>query len=618
MPGPQGFAVETSVKIQSQEYEIAPENLDLDVEMLRKKYARERDARLKPLANDQYIEADGAFGQFVSDPYIEAPLVRAGVEEAIEVLVVGGGFGGLVAAATLKKAGILDLRIIDKAGDFGGTWYWNRYPGAQCDIESYIYMPLLEETGYIPTEKYAHAPELFEHAQRIARHFGLYEQALLQTQVTEMTWDGGARRWTVTTDRGDVLKARYVFTASGPLNRPRLPGIPGINSFRGHMFHTSRWDYGYTGGDGSGGLNSLGDKRIAVIGTGATAVQCVPHLARDAKHLYVVQRTPVNVGFRGNVPTAPDWATTLQPGWQRERMNNFNAWMEGVSADSDLVRDGWTRLFYGLRAGWLPKDGKPLTPETAMRLAERADFSMGEELRARVEATVQRPGVADGLKAWYGLLCKRPAFNDEYLPAFNRDNVTLIDTQGTGLDRITESGLVHGGVEHPVDCIVFATGFEVGTDYSRRAGFTIRGVGGRTLAEHFGKGVRTLHGFYVHGFPNLFLLGVGQNGVKPNFTDTLTEQAEHLVGVIANAREQGATHIEATADAEASWLQTLIEKSQQARAFLASCTPSYYNAEGGDLDRSWAANTYGGGTIEFSKLLAAWRERGDHAGLVLK
>ncbi|NDZ17724.1 monooxygenase [Variovorax sp. WS11] len=592
-----------------------PQPLALDAAALRQKYAQEREVRLKPTRNEQYIGTDAGFDNLVDDPYIDQPIVRDAVDETIEVLVVGGGFGGLVCAANLTKAGIGDFRILDKAGDFGGTWYWNRYPGAQCDIESYIYMPLLEETGYVPTEKYAHAPEIFAHAQRIARHFGLYEKSLLQTQVLEMTWDEQARRWIVSTDRGDVLRARYVFTASGPLNRPKLPGIAGIDRFKGALFHTSRWDYAYTGGNASGGMTGLADKRVAVIGTGATAVQCVPYLAQHAKYLYVIQRTPANVGERGNAPTDPAWAQSLQAGWQRERMRNFNGWIEGVKSDSDLVNDGWTQLFYGVRAGWIPTDGSPLTPEIAMPLAEQADFRIGSQWRERVAQTVQRADVAEGLMAWYGALCKRPAFNDNYLPAFNRDNVSLIDTQGSGLDEIGEYGFTHAGTHYPVNCIVFATGFEVGTDYSRRAGFTVRGVGEKTLAQHFENGMRTLHGFYAHGFPNLFFLGVGQNGVKPNFTDMLTEQVEHLVDLIATTRRSGGTRIEAEASAEAAWLQTLVDKSQMARAYLTSCTPSYFNDEGGDLNKSWIANNYGGGTLEFAQLLQDWRERDDHQGL---
>ncbi|AOH87225.1 monooxygenase (plasmid) [Sphingomonas panacis] len=584
------------------------------VESLRAKYAEERNRRLDPRKNEQFIEVTGEYRHFVDDPWIEAPITRGSIEEVVEALVIGGGFGGLLASAGLKKIGIDDIRIVEKAGDFGGTWYWNRYPGAQCDIESYIYLPLLEETAYIPTEKYAHAPEIFEHAQRIGRHFGLYDKALFQTEITSMDWDEAALRWTVRTDRGDLIQARYVLTASGPLNRPKLPGISGISRFKGHMFHTSRWDYGYTGGDANGGMTRLADKKVAVLGTGATAVQCVPYLARDAQHVYVVQRTPSNVGARGNRPTDPDWVKSLAPGWQRERMENFNAIVSGARCETDFVADGWTELFSDMLTNWRPEDGRELALPEAMALMERADFQKGEEMRAWIAAHVERPEVAEALKPWYGVLCKRPAFNDDYLPSFNRDNVTLIDTHGAGVDEITGSAIVCNGVSYPVDCIIFATGFEVGTTTNRTAGAAIRGVGGELLAGHFADGPRTLHGFYVHGFPNLFLLGSGNNAVKPNITDMLAEQVDHLVDLIAKTRAVGAKRIEATAGGEAEWRQIIVAKSQGIRAMHAQCTPGYFNAEG-DIEKSWSANTYGGGALEFSALLNEWRERGDNAGL---
>lgn len=587
---------------------------ELDIEWLRAKYAQERDRRRDPRKSEQYIAVRDDYAHLDDDPWAGDAVARDPLDEAVEAVVIGGGFGGLVTAVELKRAGIEDVRIVEKAADFGGTWYWNRYPGAQCDIESYVYMPLLEETGYLPTEKYAHAEEIFEHARRIGRHFGLYERALFQTQVEDMAWHEDIRRWTLTTDRGDRIQARYVFSASGPLHRPKLPGIPGIERFAGHMFHTSRWDYSYTGGDRNGGLEGLKDKNVALIGTAATAVQCVPYLAKDAKRLYVVQRTPSTVGVRGNKPTEPAWSASLQRGWQRKRIDNFNAWVCGITDGEDLVHDGWTVLFHDLLTAGLPQDGQPLTPEESMWLAEQMDFRKGEEARARVQAIVQKPEVAESLKAWYGFLCKRPTYSDSYLPAFNRDNVTLVDTRGRGLDEITEDAIVSNGVAYPVDCIVFATGFEVGTDYSRRTGCTIRGVGGRTLAQHFEQGARSLHGYHVHGFPNLFLLGVGQGAIKRNFTDMLSEQAEHLVSIVADARRAGATRIEATAEAEAAWLRTLSDKSLGIRTVLAQCTPGYFNGEG-DVERSVVANTYGGGPIEFTQLLRDWRARGDHAGL---
>src|SRR6185436_13927361 len=301
----------------------SPEELGFDPMALRARYAAEREKRLRPDGNNQYVEVSGKYARFEEDPYVEPGFTRPALHEELDAVIIGGGFGGLLAAARLQEVGITDVRIIEKAGDFGGTWYWNRYPGAQCDIESYVYLPLLEETGYIPKEKYSFAPEIFAHAQRIGKHFNLYDKACFQTQIKEARWNEETGRWTVTTDRDDVFKARFVIMSSGPLNRPKLPAIPGIEQFKGHTFHTSRWDYNYTGGDTTGGMTKLGDKRVALIGTGATAIQCVPRTAQYAEHLYVFQRTPSSVDWRRNKPTDPEWFASLQPGWQRERRENF-------------------------------------------------------------------------------------------------------------------------------------------------------------------------------------------------------------------------------------------------------------------------------------------------------
>ncbi|WP_344769975.1 NAD(P)/FAD-dependent oxidoreductase [Aeromicrobium panaciterrae] len=590
------------------------------MESLRERYTNERLRRENPSQLGQFIAVEDDLEQLGEDPYINEPLVRDALTETVDVLIVGAGFGGQLAAVHLQKRGIEDIRILDKAGDFGGTWYWNRYPGCQCDIESYIYLPLLEETGYMPTEKYAYAADILAHAQRIGKHFGLYDKALFQTEVASMTWDDSSSRWDVRTDRGDVIRARYVYTASGPLNRPKLPDIPGIDKFAGKIFHTSRWDYDYTGGDRTGGMMGLADKKVAIVGTGATAIQAVPYLAKDAEHLYVVQRTPSNVSRRGNRPTDQSWVDALTPGWQRERMDNFSRISAGILGEGDLVEDGWTAMFHDLYTGfgWTPQEGLDVTPDVMMTVLELTDYYMGEQMREWIARQVDDPETAEGLKPWYGVLCKRPAFNDEYIPSFNRDNVTLIDTQGAGLEAITEDSIVSNGISYPVDCIIFATGFEVATSANRTSGANITGRGGESLADHFAEGPRTFHGFYVHGFPNLFLLGSGNNAVKGNFTDMLDEQAEHIAGVIADAQEFGATRIETSAEAEERWRETIREKTQEVRAIMATCTPGYFNSEG-DLERSWAANTYGGfgGVPEFTELLRAWRADGDHVGLAL-
>jgi cation diffusion facilitator CzcD-associated flavoprotein CzcO len=592
------------------------EGLDFDPDALRNKYREERDKRLRPDGNDQYIEVKGDFSRYVDDPYVEPGFTREPLHETIEVLIIGGGFGGLLAGARLREAGINDIRIVDKGGDFGGTWYWNRYPGAQCDIEAYIYLPLLEETGYIPKEKYSFAPEILEHARRIAKKYDLYRGALFQTLIEEIRWDEKDCRWVVKTNRKDEIRARHVVMSNGPLNRPKLPAIPGIDTYRGHTFHTSRWDYDYTGGDTTGNLTKLSDKRVAVIGTGATAIQCVPHLAKWAKQLYVFQRTPSSVDERRNRPTDPSWASTLGAGWQKERMDNFNTLISGGAAEVDLVNDGWTDIIRNL-ATILPRQNENAgSPEEMARMMELADFKKMNQIRARVDSVVKDKATAEALKPWYRQFCKRPTFNDEYLPAFNRPNVKLIDTRGRGVDRITEKGLVCDSVEYEVDCIIFATGFEVGTAYTRRSGFEVYGRGGKSLTQHWSDGLKTLHGFYSAGFPNCFYMGITQNAITANFSHMIDEQSRHIAQLIQHAKQNEARCIEPTPEAEAEWVATIKAKALNALGFLTDCTPGYYNNEGKPgAGTGLAGDSYGGGPIEFFALLKKWREDGDMKGL---
>ncbi|MFD5030854.1 flavin-containing monooxygenase [Streptomyces sp. NPDC058405] len=588
-----------------------PEALGFDPAALRERYRAERDRRIRPDGSKQYRRTTGEFGYYVDDPYAEPVPDREPLDDRVEVAIIGGGFGGLVAGARLRQAGVRDIRVIEKAGDFGGTWYWNRYPGIHCDIESYIYLPLLEEVGHVPRMKYAPGEEIRQHARAIGRQFDLYRDVCFRTEVTELRWDEAACEWTLRTDRGDRMRARYVVVSSGPFSRPKLPGIPGIETFRGHTFHTSRWDYEYTGGDADGGLHKLADKRVAVVGTGATAIQCVPHLGRDAQHLYVFQRTPSSVDVRDNRPTDPEWAGALMPGWQRRRRDNFLAQVAGGGADEDMVSDRWTTSARLLQSLMPSSGGEELSPEQRGRvaeLAELADFKKMNEIRARVDAVVEDRATAEALKPWYRYMCKRPTFSDTYLPTFNRANVTLVDTAGRGVERITEGALVAGGVEYEVDCVIFATGFDLGGPPAERAGLDVRGRGGVTLAESWKDGPKTLHGFYSHGFPNFFHLGSLQNAVSVNFAHVLDEQAVHIAEVVAEAHKRQARYIEPTAEAEAAWVATIRDKARNTHAFLAECTPGYYNNEGNPGKRS---ESYGGGPIEFYELIKRWRTDGD-------
>ncbi len=583
------------------------EELGFDPDALRDKYRLERDKRLRADGNAQYQEVVGDFSRYIDDPYSGPVEARAPLQDEVDVIIVGGGFGGLICGARLREAGIERIRIIEEAGDVGGTWYWNRYPGAACDTEAYIYLPLCEELGYVPRSKYAFAPEILDHARRIAKHYRLYDDICLHTHVTGMHWDEDGKRWRVTTSRGDDMRARFVIMSNGPLNRPKLPAIPGIREYRGHTFHTSRWDYDYTGGSSEGGLHKLADKRVGIIGTGATAVQCVPHLGAGAQSLYVFQRTPSSVDVRDNRLTDSEWAASLQPGWQRERMENFNTLTSGGVVEQDLIQDGWTEIIRNL-VSMSKFRGTGVDWNDVPKLMEIADFQKMNQIRARVDAIVKDKATAEALKPWYRQFCKRPCFHDEYLPTFNRDNVHLIDTEGRGVERITRTGVVASGVEYEVDCIVFATGFEVGTEYTRRAGYDVVGREGLTLSAKWADGIRTLHGYMTHGFPNLFIVGNSQSAATTNFPHAMDESARHFQYLIRKCMGEGIASIEPGQDAEAAWVQHIISISRFNEDYLASCTPGYYNNEGMPNRRSIQNGAYGKGPSPFFRITRTWRD----------
>ncbi|BBZ50138.1 NAD(P)/FAD-dependent oxidoreductase [Mycobacterium heidelbergense] len=602
---------------------------DIDLEALREKYRRERDRRLRPEGSKQYVElVDDFAGYYETDPH-SPPLVRDPISADIDVAVLGGGFGGLLCGAYLKKAGVEDVRIIELGGDFGGVWYWNRYPGIQCDNESYCYVPLLEELNFVPSKKFADGAEIYDHCRRIGKHYGLYDSAIFSTQVRELHWDEAAKRWRVGTDRGDDIRARFVVMASGPFHRPKLPGIPGIKEFRGHSFHSSRWDYGYTGGDVSGGLDKLADKRVAVVGTGATAVQIVPFLGRYAQHLYVFQRTPSSVGARNNVATDPEWVKSLRPGWQKERQRNFHAWtFEGMAlGQPDYVCDFWTELGRNTAARVLALDDPAsMTPEQFMAIREEEDYKVMERLRRRVEGIVEDPETAEALKPYYRFLCKRPCTNDDYLQAFNRPNVTLVDVSSTkGVERATANGLVANGIEYELDCIIYASGFEITTEISRRYSIdTIEGRDGQSLFDHWRNGYKTFHGMTSRGFPNQFFTGFTQVGISANIAANYELQGEHIAYIISEALARGAATVEPTRAAQDEWCAAIRETAIDNSAFDLECTPGYYNNEGGGAGapegegiRSHLGEPYGPGFYAFGELLAEWRDEGDLDGLVL-
>jgi cyclohexanone monooxygenase len=588
-------------------------DLDFDPDALHTKYLAERDKRLRDDGIGQYVEVKAEFSHYIDDPYVEPGFTREPVFDEVQFAIIGGGFGGLLMGARLREAGFESLRVVEAAGDFGGTWYWNRYPGAMCDVESYCYLPLLEELGYMPKHKYSFAPEILEHSKHIARHYRLYDNALMQTTITEMKWDEAAKRWIISTNRGDKFKAQYVAMANGPLSRPKLPGIPGINDFKGHTFHTSRWDYRYTGGDSFGNLTGLKDKRVGIIGTGATAVQCIPHLGEWAKELYVFQRTPSSVDVRNNGETDPAWAASLQPGWQKRRMENFNILVSGGDQDEDLVHDGWTDIFRNLTGNAAKemsrKLGRRLTGAERADVMALADYRKMNQVRARVDSIVKDPETAALLKPWYRQFCKRPCFHDEYLQTYNRPNVHLIDTHGKGVKRMTENAVVANGTEYPLDCLIFATGFEVGTSYTRRAGYDIIGRDGQTLSEHWADGLRTLHGLTTAGFPNCFFLGFTQGAITISVPQALNEQANHVTHIVTQAKARGVEAVEPSTEAQDAYVKEVRELAKMGLRFYQECTPGYYNSEGASGNRAgFFSDMYGAGPLRFFEVLQEWRD----------
>jgi cation diffusion facilitator CzcD-associated flavoprotein CzcO len=601
---------------------VTPENIDIPA--MREKYQLERDRRIRREGQKQYVRPTGGpvVHSYVDDPHM--PLIqREPISEDIDVIVLGGGWGGIMAGYHLVQAGVTSFRNVDTAGDFGGVWYWNRYPGIQCDNESYCYLPLLEEMGFMPSKKFADGWEIQQYAKSIATKFGFADRALFHTLINTLRWDEDIKRWRVGTNRGDDIRARFVVLACGVLNMPKLPSIPGLDQFKGKVFHTARWEYDYTGGSYQHPvLDKLADKRVAIVGTGATSIQAVPHLGKYAKHLYVVQRTPSSVDERPNPPTNPEWLKTLKPGWQNERRANFQrAAMEFFQpGEPDLICDIWTEINRNLAAELAAEGWPQLPPQEFVARREVVDYRVMERLRRRVDEIVKDKQAAESLKPYYRFLCKRPLSSDDFYPTFNRPNVELIDVSATkGVERLTEHGFVANGKEYAVDCLMLASGFEVTSDLNRRWGIdVVQGRGGKSIYEHWADGPKTLHGTMTHGFPNQFYIGYIQGGLNASVTEQFGRQGQHIAYIVSEALKRGIRVVEPTQQAQDQYVQRFEELEIDLSDFTRVCPPSYFNNEGEDKPKWALFRAWGHGWDAFQKMVQEWRSKGDLEGMLLE
>jgi cation diffusion facilitator CzcD-associated flavoprotein CzcO len=555
-------------------------------EAIKEKFAEERDLRLRyrPQGTAQYTsDLTGALARYEVDPYADSldgdASPRAPISDTVECLFIGGGFSALLTAARLRERGVESIRIVERGADVGGTWYWNRYPGAACDVPAYDYLPLLDEMEYVPSRLYAKGPEIYAHCQAIARRYDLYGLAVFRTTVISTVWDDAEKLWRIGTDRGDTMKARFVICANGTLSKPKLSKIAGMESFAGHSFHSSRWDYGYTGRD----LERLSDKVVGIIGTGASAVQAIPRLAKAAKELYVFQRTPSSIDLRNDRPTDPEWAARLRPGWQQaRRMKHLNGRELDAAKKAELAQ---------------------LSREEKIRKQENDNIDYMMRIHRRIEEIVEDRATAESLKPWYMFMCKRPCFDDEYLPAYNRPSVHLVDTHGEGITEITGQGPAFEGRVYPLDLLIYATGFEV-----QKTGIynEIRGRDGREINETYRDGLRTLFGVHTHGYPNLFIMGGYQASFQFNLTFMLQTQGDHIAECIAHARDHGHSEIDVSPESEEWWVQEVIAHRGKTTRNQ-DCTPGYYNFEG-EFNRRQDGN-YNGGFSQYYTHLTEARER---------
>jgi len=465
-----------------------------------------------------------------------------------DVVVVGAGFAGMYLLHRLRGLGLAAI-VFETGGDVGGTWYWNRYPGARCDVESMEYSyqfshELQQEWEW--SERYASQPEILRYANHVADRFDLRRDIRFNTRVTAATFDEGAGRWIVETGDGGRTTAGFCIMATGCLSSANTPAIPGIETFAGSRYHTGNWPHD--------GVDFAG-KRVAVIGTGSSAVQCIPHIARQARHLYVFQRTATYAVPAHNTPMDPATQRRVKENYAglRERakrsLNGLLYPRNDASAlkASPLERE---RIF---QERWDTGGLCFLGAFGDLMLDKRANDAAADFIRAKIRGTVRHPAVAEALLPKTVVGCKRLCVDTGYYETFNRPNVTLVDIGDAPIPAITRTGIVAKNQEYALDAIVFATGFDAMTGALNR--IAIRGVAARALKDKWSEGPRTYLGLATVGFPNLFLItGPGSPSVLTNMIPSIEQHVDWIADCVAYLRKRGIARIEPTPAAEDAWV----------------------------------------------------------------
>ncbi|HMJ99086.1 MAG TPA: NAD(P)/FAD-dependent oxidoreductase [Reyranella sp.] len=465
-----------------------------------------------------------------------------------DAVVIGAGFGGMYMLHRLRQKGF-GVRVFESGKGVGGTWYWNRYPGARCDVESvqysYQFSPELQQE-WEWTERYATQPEILRYANHVADRFDLRRDIRFETRVTQARFDETAHAWTVETDKGDRVTARFVITAMGYLSSPNTPKIPGLEDFKGPTYHTGNWPH--EGVDFSA-------KTVGMIGTGSSAIQSIPIIAQQARHLTVFQRTANYMVPAHNKPLDPAYVSDVKANYEamRRRARKMPAGIDFAFNPASAIETDEAerrRLFeerwnYG-GLGFMGSFSDLLLNAESNRTA--ADF-----VRAKIRDVVKDPELAEKLTPTNVIGCKRLCVDTGYWETFNQPHVTLVDVSDEPIERVTADGLRAKGRDYTFDCLVLATGFDAMTGALLRVDF--RGCGGVSLQDKWKEGPKSYLGLTLAGFPNLFTItGPGSPSVLTNMLPSIEQHVEWIAECIDYMRAKGATSIEPSREAEEAWV----------------------------------------------------------------